>query len=68
MGGGLAVTSQPGAGSVFTLSLPRPVGEPTRTAVTSAMPLMPQVSIGTVLYSRHRRQGCQPKKPWLTTL
>ena len=53
MGGELGVTSQPGAGSVFMLTLPRPVGEPTRTRVTSPLPLMPlmtQVSIGTVLY------------------
>ena len=50
MGGELAVASQPGAGSVFTLSLQRPVGEPMRTDVSASMPLMPQVSIGTVLY------------------
>ena len=50
MGGTLEVSSQEGQGSVFSLTLPRPAGEPQRTVVTSAMPLMPQVSIGTVLY------------------
>ncbi|MDO9286568.1 MAG: ATP-binding protein [Aquabacterium sp.] len=50
MGGSLSVTSEEGAGSVFSLTLPRPVGEPSRTVVSAAMPLMPQVSIGTVLY------------------
>ena len=50
MAGELGVVSQPGAGSVFTLTLPRPAAEPTRTMVTSTMALMPQVSIGTVLY------------------
>ena len=50
MGGELAVSSQEGAGSVFSLRLQRPLGEPSRTAVSSSMPLMPQVSIGTVLY------------------
>ena len=50
MGGELAVSSHEGAGSVFSLRLPRPVGEPSRTVVSSSMPLMPQVSIGTVLY------------------
>ena len=50
MGGTLEVSSQEGQGSVFSLTLPRPVGEPQRTVVTSALPLMPQVSIGTVLY------------------
>ena len=50
MGGELRVTSEEGAGSVFSLTLPRPVGEPSRTVVSANMPLMPQVSIGTVLY------------------
>jgi PAS domain S-box-containing protein len=50
MGGELSVTSEEGSGSVFSLRLPRPVGEPSRTVVSEAMPLMPQVSIGTVLY------------------
>ena len=50
MGGELGVTSRLGGGSVFTLSLPRPVGEPVRTSVSSVMPQMPHVSIGTVLY------------------
>ncbi|OGB04941.1 MAG: hypothetical protein A3E25_13675 [Burkholderiales bacterium RIFCSPHIGHO2_12_FULL_69_20] len=50
MGGSLSVTSEEGAGSVFSLTLPRPVGEPSRTVVSANMPLMPQVSIGTVLY------------------
>ncbi|OYU75234.1 MAG: hybrid sensor histidine kinase/response regulator, partial [Burkholderiales bacterium PBB5] len=48
--GDLSVSSTDGAGSLFSLRLPRPVGEPTRVSVTSAMPLMPSVSIGTVLY------------------
>ena len=50
MGGELGVVSQPGAGSVFSLTLPRPVGEPTRTVVTSTLAQMAQVSIGSVLY------------------
>jgi len=50
MGGELSVSSHEGAGSTFSLRLPRPAGEPVRTMVTSAMPLMPHVSIGTVLY------------------
>ena len=50
MGGELGVSSTEGAGSLFSLRLPRPVGEPMRVDVSSAMPLMPQVSIGTVLY------------------
>ena len=50
MGGELSVSSQEDLGSVFSLRLPRPSGEPSRTVVSSAMPLMPQVSIGTVLY------------------
>ena len=50
MGGELSVSSQEDLGSVFSLCLPRPSGEPSRTVVSSAMPLMPQVSIGTVLY------------------
>ena len=50
MGGTLEVTSQEGHGSVFSLCLPRPAGEPVRTEVSSMAPLGPQVSIGTVLY------------------
>ena len=50
MGGELSVSSQEDQGSVFSLRLPRPTGEPSRTVVSAAMPLMPQVSIGTVLY------------------
>ena len=50
MGGELSVSSQEGQGSVFNLRLPRPTGEPSRTVVSAARPLMPQVSIGTVLY------------------
>ena len=50
MGGTLEVSSQEGQGSVFSLTLPRPAGEPQRTVVSSQQPLGPQVSIGTVLY------------------
>jgi CheY-like chemotaxis protein len=50
MGGELGVSSREGAGSVFSLRLPRPLGEPVRTDVSAAMPLMPRVSIGSVLY------------------
>ncbi len=50
MAGELSVSSTEGAGSLFSLRLPRPVGEPTRVIVTSTMPLMPNISIGTVLY------------------
>lgn len=50
MAGELSVSSTEGAGSLFSLRLPRPAGEPMRTQVSSAMPLMPNVSIGTVLY------------------
>ena len=50
MGGELEVRSQEGQGSVFSLRLPRPMGEPQRTVVSSMLPLGPQVSIGTVLY------------------
>ena len=50
MGGELSVSSQEDEGSVFSLRLPRPSGEPSRTVVSAAMPLLPQVSIGTVLY------------------
>ncbi len=50
MAGTLEVSSQEGQGSVFSLRLPRPAGEPQRTVVSSLQPLGPQVSIGTVLY------------------
>ena len=51
MGGELSVRSQEGQGSVFALSLPRPVGEPSRTVVSSNLaPLVPAISIGSVLY------------------
>ncbi len=50
MAGTLEVSSQEGQGSVFSLRLPRPAGEPQRTVVSSMLPLGPQVSIGTVLY------------------
>jgi len=50
MAGELSVSSTEGAGSLFSVRLPRPVGEPMRTQVSGPMPLMPQVSIGTVLY------------------
>lgn len=50
MAGELSASSQEGAGSCFTLRLPRPAGAPQRVEVSAAMPLGPQVSIGTVLY------------------
>jgi len=50
MGGRLAVNSQEGQGSVFSLSLPRPAGEPQRTVVNLGATGMPRVSIGRVLY------------------
>jgi len=50
MGGELGVASREGEGSVFSLRLPRPVGEAQRTVVTANAPLVPSVSIGTVLY------------------
>ena len=50
MQGELTVSSEAGAGSTFSLRLARPVGEARRTEVSGNMPLMPQVSIGTVLY------------------
>jgi PAS domain S-box-containing protein len=50
MGGELSVSSREGQGSVFGLRLPRATGEPSRTVVTSAAPLVPSVSIGSVLY------------------
>jgi PAS domain S-box-containing protein len=50
MGGEISVTSREAQGSVFSLRLPRPVGEPVRTQVTSQAHLISHVSIGTVLY------------------
>ena len=50
MGGELSVSSREGEGSVFGLRLPRPLGEPSRTEVSAHAPLVPAVSIGTVLY------------------
>ncbi len=50
MGGELGVSSREGQGSVFGLRLPRPVGEPSRTVVSNTAPLVPDVSIGSVLY------------------
>jgi CheY-like chemotaxis protein len=50
MGGELSVSSREGEGSVFSLRLPRPAGEPSRVEVSTAMPLGPMVSIGSALY------------------
>jgi PAS domain S-box-containing protein len=50
MSGTLEVNSQEGQGSVFSLSLPRPAGEPQRTVVSASAARLPQVSIGKVLY------------------
>ena len=50
MGGELSVSSRDGEGSVFGVRLPRPVGGASRTVVLASAPLVPQVSIGTVLY------------------
>jgi len=50
MGGELSVTSREGEGSVFSLRLPRPAGEPVRTQVVSNVPLVSHVTIGSVLY------------------
>ncbi|WP_137732404.1 ATP-binding protein [Pseudaquabacterium pictum] len=50
MAGTLEVSSQAGQGSVFSLALPRPAGEPQRTVVNAGALRLPQVSIGKVLY------------------
>ena len=50
MAGTLEVSSQDGQGSVFSVRLPRAVGVAQRTEVSSALPPLTQVSIGTVLY------------------
>ncbi len=50
MGGELSVSSRDGEGSVFGVHLPRPVGGASRTVVLASATLVPQVSIGTVLY------------------
>jgi PAS domain S-box-containing protein len=50
MGGELSVSSHEGQGSVFGLRLPRPLGEPSRSIISQHAPLVPGVSIGSVLY------------------
>ena len=50
MGGELTASSREGQGSTFTLRLQRPSGEAMRTVVTSSVPLMSGVVIGSVLY------------------
>ncbi len=50
MGGELSVSSREGEGSVFSLRLPRPSGEPSHLQVTRLAPLVPGVSIGSVLF------------------
>ena len=50
MGGELGAVSREGQGSTFTLRLPRPSGEAARTVVSSQMPLVSNVVIGSVLY------------------
>ena len=50
MGGELTASSREGQGSTFTLRLQRPSGEAPRTVVTSSVPLVSSVVIGSVLY------------------
>ena len=50
MGGELTASSREGQGSTFTLRLQRPTGESLRTVVSSSMPLVSNVVIGSVLY------------------
>ena len=50
MGGELTASSREGQGSTFTLRLQRPSGEGLRTVVTSSVPLVSNVVIGSVLY------------------
>ncbi len=75
MGGELTVSSLEGEGSVFSLSLQRPVGEPSRSVVTSSAPLVTGVLIGSVLYIEDNdtdisemRALLQQRRPGITLL